>query len=51
MKLEANNIIIIALFPTAFGFDAKAQTPNALVEAKLLPEGYPSARFQMRAAG
>ena len=48
MKLEANNIIITALLPTAFDLDAKALTPTAPVEAKLLPEGYPAARLLMR---
>ena len=48
MRLEANNIIISSLFPTAFDLDAQAQIPTALVEAKLLPEGYADTELQIR---
>ena len=33
---------------TAFGLEAKAQNATVLVEAELLPEGYPAVRLQMR---
>lgn len=47
MRLKANNMVVTELLLTAFGLDAKAQTPTALVEAKLLPEGYLAVRLQM----
>ncbi|MHC4204938.1 MAG: hypothetical protein ACYSTT_09825 [Planctomycetota bacterium] len=47
MRLKARNIVLRALLLSAFGLDAKAQIPTALVGAKLLPEGYPVVRLQM----
>jgi len=47
MRLKANNIIITARLLTAFDLDTKEQIPTALVNAKLLPDGYPVARLQM----
>jgi hypothetical protein len=48
MRLIADYIVVRALSPTAFGLEAKAQNTTVLVEAKLLPEGYPAVRLQMR---
>ncbi|UCE49590.1 MAG: hypothetical protein JSW47_05485 [Phycisphaerales bacterium] len=47
MRLKANNMVVTVLLLTAFGLDAKAQTPTAIVEAELLPEGYLAGRLQM----
>ena len=47
MRLKANIIVVTALLLTVFSLDVKAQTPTALVEAKLLPEGYLALRLQM----
>lgn len=48
MRLKTNYIVIRTLLLTAFGLEAKAQNATVLVEAKLLPEGYPAVRLQMR---
>ncbi len=39
MVQKAFNLVVIVLLLTVFGTDAEAQTPTALVEAKLLPDG------------
>ncbi len=39
MVQKAFNSVVIVFLLTIFGTDAEAQTPTALVEAKLLPEG------------
>jgi hypothetical protein len=48
MKLKVNDMVVKGLLLMAFDLDAKTQTPTALIEAKLLPEGYPAVRLRMR---
>ncbi len=44
MVQKAFNLVVIVLLLMVFVTDAEAQTPTALVEAKLLPEGEPAVR-------
>lgn len=39
MVQKTSNLVVIVLLLTVFGTDAEAQTPTALAETKLLPEG------------